>query len=135
MVRPIIRRKSYVGRPGKSMKAVELAPSQKMVGEKSRLHSKPCSRPPYRSTAMATAFPPPRHGAANHFVDQGDQHTRPAGADGMAQSHCAPVHIHAVHIEAQLVADSERLHRKSFVQLVEIDIILLPARLRPDFLH
>src|SRR5208282_2373674 len=31
MVRPIIRRKSYVGRPGKSMKAVELAVSQRDI--------------------------------------------------------------------------------------------------------
>ena len=65
--------------------------------------------PIYRSTAIATALPPPRQSAAmprcdvaaNHFIDQRDQDARAAGADGMADRHRAAVHVDLVGIQVR----------------------------------
>ncbi len=88
------------------------------------------ARSPYRSTAIATAFPPPRHSAAlmvyiaaNHLVDQRHQHARPARPNRMPQRHRAAIDVHAVHIQAQFAANAQRLYGERFIQLVEIDIV------------
>jgi len=52
----------------------------------------------------------------------------------MAQSHGASIHIDAIHIEAKLANHAKRLHGKSLVEFVEVDVIFLPARLLPDFM-
>ena len=72
------------------------------------------------------------HVAADHFVDQRDQHARAAGADGMADGHRAAVHIDFVRIQPEFAHHAERLHRERFVQFVEIDVFILPASLLPD---
>ena len=94
----------------------------------------------HRSTAIATAFPPPKtqrrdpamHVAADHFVDERYQHARAAGADGMSDGDGSSINVYFVGIEIEFLHHSQCLHRERFVQFVEIDIFGLPSCFLPD---
>src|SRR5580693_9103549 len=50
------------------------------------------------------------HVAADHFIDQRDQHAGAAGTDGMADGDGAAVYVYLVGIEAELAHHAQRLH-------------------------
>ena len=84
----------------------------------------------YRSTARATALPPPRHKVAmprfgiapDHFIKQRHENARAAGADRMAESNRAAVDVHLRGIEFELFHDGDGLYGKRFVQFDKIDV-------------
>src|ERR1700674_761881 len=53
--------------------------------------------------------------AADHFVDERDQHTCAAGADGMSDGYCPSIYVYFGRIEAEFLHHSQCLHRKSLV--------------------
>src|ERR1700723_3591584 len=69
--------------------------------------------------------------ATNHFVDQRDQDTHTAGADGMSDGDSAAIHIHFVGIESEFAHHPDRLHGECFVQFVQIHVFVFPASLFP----
>src|SRR5207248_4967444 len=71
--------------------------------------------------------------AANHFVDQRHQNACAAGSDRMPDGDCASVHVYFFGIEAELTHHPEGLNGEGFVQLVEINVFVLPAGLLPYF--
>src|SRR5208282_4718945 len=73
------------------------------------------------------------HIAASHLIDQCYEHASAAGADGMSNGNRSTVYVYFVGIEPQFAYHTQRLHRERFVEFVEIDVIVLPAGLLPNF--
>src|SRR4029077_17924058 len=71
--------------------------------------------------------------AADHLVDQGDQHPSATGADGVTDGDGTSVDVDFVGIEAEFAHHPEGLYRECFVEFVEVDVLILPASLFPDF--
>ena len=94
----------------------------------------------YRSTASANCISATQaecrdslvYVAADHLVEQRHQNARAARADRMSQRHRSAIHVDLVEVEPELARDRDRRHRERLVDLVQIDVFVLPARLLPD---
>src|SRR5215831_5592154 len=75
---------------------------------------------------------PSFHVSPYHFVNQRDQDSCATGANGMADCNRTAIHVDPLRIQFQFAHDSQRLHRKSLIQFVEINVFILPSRLLPD---
>src|SRR5438067_11914312 len=64
--------------------------------------------------------------ALGHLVKQRDQDAAPRGADRMAERYRAAVHIDLGCVPAHLAIHRDRLGRKCFVDLHELEILRLP---------
>src|SRR5205823_5473132 len=72
------------------------------------------------------------HVAADHFIDECHQDAGAAGTDGMADRDCSAVHVDLVGIQSEFAHNTEGLNREGLVQLVEVDIFILPAGFLPN---
>ena len=91
----------------------------------------PAARPP-----AAIPSPPPMHSEATPRLpplvgqrrQQGDQHARAAGADGMAERDRAAPDVHPRRVEPQQPVVGHRHHREGLVDLPEIDLAARSSR-------
>src|SRR2546421_8987715 len=65
--------------------------------------------------------------APSQFMNQGDQHTRTAGADGVTEGNSATVYVHARPIPVKFSAIGQGLRGKGFVDLDQVKIANLHA--------
>src|SRR3989442_9235913 len=65
--------------------------------------------------------------APAQFMNQGDQHTRTAGADGVTEGNSATVYMHARPIPVKFSAVGQGLRGKGFVDLYQVEIVNLHA--------
>src|SRR5580692_78067 len=70
--------------------------------------------------------------AANHFINQRNQHTRSASPDWVSDGNGTTVHVDFVGIEPKFAHHTERLHGERFVQFIQIHVFILPASLLPN---
>ena len=85
------------------------------------------------SDAVAASETERRHTAAAaaifQRIDECRENTRAARANRMAEGDGPPMNIRLRSIEIELFRDRASLHRESFVELDEIDIVVAPASL------
>src|SRR5882672_7706658 len=62
-----------------------------------------------------------------HLVEQGRQHARARGADRMAERDRAAIDVELRWIEAEFLADGQRLRGEGFVGLDEVEVLDRPA--------
>src|SRR3954462_2471204 len=60
--------------------------------------------------------------AAFHCINESQECSRAAGADGVAKRDCAAIHIYFLVWDFQIAHGSHRYHRECFVDLEEIDV-------------
>src|SRR5947209_16998512 len=65
--------------------------------------------------------------APSQFMNQCDQHTRAAGADGVTEGNSATVYIHARPIPVKFSTVGQGLRGKGFVDLYQVKIVNLHA--------
>src|SRR5580692_1582398 len=70
--------------------------------------------------------------AANHFINERNQHTRSASPDWVSDGNGTTVHVDFVGIEPKFAHHTERLHGERFVQFIQIHVFILPASLLPN---
>ncbi len=68
-------------------------------------------------------------------MEQRDEHTRAAGADGMPDGDRAAMDVDLRRIEAEFAIDGQRLHAESLVQFEEVDLGEGQSGLRSDLAH
>src|SRR5436853_2198936 len=71
--------------------------------------------------------------AAAEFVQEGDDESRAAHPERMAERNRAPVDVHLRRIEAELADHGEALRRERLVQLDEVEIVGRDAAPLEDF--
>jgi len=72
------------------------------------------------------------HVAPDHLVQQRGEDARSGGADRMSERNRAAVHIDLAEVESQLPGDGNGSNRERFIDLVQVDVVVLPTCFLPE---